>query len=91
MLKGDIGLFRGALFLAGFFRSAECNIFNDRHKDGTRRLKLWFADSVHDAQLPQQQALWEALLGAYGQRIRVVEFTEDQPRYGRSLLVHLHN
>lgn len=83
MLKGDVGLFRGALLLSGFFDSAECIIFNDRHKDGTRRLKLWSAAAVFGAPQEQQKALEKFLREAFSSRIRDMYFAFETDGYGR--------
>ena len=49
--RGDIGLFRAALKRAGFV--ADGMMFNDDSKANpkkpTRRLKMWFADTVFEA------------------------------------------
>ena len=72
--RGDTGLFRSALLLAGFWQQSEGLIFNDRsHAEPTRRLKLWFADSVFNAPL-EQQALEGLLREAFGDRITEMEF-----------------
>jgi hypothetical protein len=68
MLKGDLGLFRGALLLAGFFERSECLVFNDK-RSGFRRLKLWSASAVHSAPQEQQLALEKYLREAFGDRI----------------------
>jgi len=77
--RGDAGLFRSALLLAGFFERSECSIFNDKSKN-FRRLKLWFADSVFNAPQEQQQALEKLLREAFGDRILCMYF---QPSYAR--------
>ena len=71
----DRKLFRSALLLAGFFDKSESTIFNDRHKDGSRRLKLWFAEQVFAAPQEQQQALEQYLREAFGDRIRSMYFS----------------
>jgi hypothetical protein len=75
MYKGDVGLFRRALLLAGFFPQSEASIFNDNWKDGTRRLKLWFAASVGRASQEQQQVLAGHLREFFGDRIISMYFT----------------
>ena len=89
--RGDTGLFRSALMLAGFFPQAECSIFNDNHKSGGRRLKLWFADSVFKAPQEQQKALAENLREAFGDRIQKMEFIATPTWYGnfKSLCIQL--
>lgn len=83
--RGDIGLFRGALMLAGFFSRSECSIFNDNSKDNTtRRLKLWFGDAVFEAPQEQQWALEGFLREAFGDRILSMYFTHDTGWQGRS-------
>lgn len=76
--RGDTGLFRSALLLAGFWNASEGTIFNDdskaKPKQSTRRLKLWFADSVFNAPLEQQWALEGYLREAFGDRIIKMEF-----------------
>lgn len=83
MLKGDIGLFRGALLLAGFFGQVDSFIFNDdskaKPKQPTRRLKLWFANPVFNAPQEQQQALEGSLRDAFGERIISMYFVEAFP------------
>jgi hypothetical protein len=74
--RGDTGLFRSALMLAGFFPQAECSIFNDNHKSGGRRLKLWFADSVFKAPQEQQKALEKELRAVFGDRIKTMYFVD---------------
>ena len=74
--RGDIGLFRAALLLSGFFRRSESSIFNDKSKDGTRRLKLWFADGIEDASQEQQWALEGLLREVFGKRILSMYFIE---------------
>lgn len=75
-LRGDIGLFRSALLLAGFFHQSEGSIFNDyRKKEGFRRLKLWFAGSVFEASQEQQKALEGYLREVFGDRILSMYFT----------------
>lgn len=80
--RGDVGLFRAALLLSGFFTRSECSIFNDNSKNGTRRLKLWFADSVNEASQEQQWALEGLLREAFGKRILVMYFVECAPWSG---------
>jgi len=72
--KGDIGSFRAALLLAGFFGQSECYIYNDRRKDGTRRLKLQYATDVYEASADQHEALTRQLDDAFGSRIADVYF-----------------
>ena len=76
--RGDIGLFRACLMLAGFPATSESSIFNDdskaKPKKPTRRLKLWFADSVFNASQEQQWALEGFLREAFGDRIIKMEF-----------------
>ena len=73
--RGDIGLFRACLMMAGFCVSAGSTIFNDNDKWHTkRRLKLWFADSVFNASQEQQWALEGFLREAFGDRIIKMEF-----------------
>ena len=76
--RGDIGLFRACLMMSGFCVSAGSSIFNDdskaKPKKGTRRLKLWFADSVYEAPQEQQWALEGFLREAFGDRIIKMEF-----------------
>jgi hypothetical protein len=94
MLKGDTGLFRGALLLAGFLNASEQTIFNDFRKiEGFRRLKLWFADSVADAPQEQQRALQQALVEAFGDRIISMYFVEAHRWYGErnSLCIRLRD
>ena len=78
--RGDIGLFRSALLLAGFWQASESSIFNDdskaKPKKPTRRLKLWFADSVFGASQEQQWALEGFLREAFGDRIISMNFIE---------------
>lgn len=65
----DTGAFRQALYDAGFVDQAERgSIFNDKGQE-TRRLKLWFARSVVNAEDWQQQALKAALLKYFGKRL----------------------
>lgn len=80
--RGDIGLFRAALLLAGFFNRSESHIFNDKNKDGTRRLKLWFSSAVEEASQEQQKALEGLLREAFGDRILVMYFVECAPWSG---------
>jgi hypothetical protein len=76
--RGDIGMLRACLMMAGFFQTAESSIFNDDSKANpkkpTRRLKLWFADSVFEAPLEQQWALEGFLREAFGDRITGMNF-----------------
>ena len=65
--KGDKGKFRKALKAAGFNCDDRC-MFNDRRKDGTRRLKLWSADRVNDAPMWRQHLLHAYLLKEFGRR-----------------------
>jgi len=88
-LKGDVGLFRGALLLAGFFEQSERMIFNDAKKAGGRRLKLWFASSIYLASPEKQLALWNWLHEAFGDRLVKVEFINQKPWTGEGLAVHL--
>ena len=68
--RGDIGLFRAALLLAGFIESHDCTMFNDDSKaKATRRLKLWFGNGVFNSPKEQQQALAVYLHKAFGERI----------------------
>lgn len=84
-LRGDIGLFRSALLLAGFFHQSEGTIFNDDNKDHTtRRLKLWFADSVFNAPQEQQRALEHWLREAFGDRILAMYFVSGYCWYERA-------
>lgn len=88
MLKGDNGLFRGALLLAGFLPASERSIFNDNHKDGTRRLKLWYAGDIRGE--ANEPILMHYLSQAFGDRITHIGYLEQ--RWGRSdiaLCVHL--
>lgn len=81
--RGDIGLFRSALLLAGFFNQSEGTIFNDFRKiEGFRRLKLWFADSVFNASQEQQKALEGYLREAFGDRILSMYFTSTPGWFG---------
>ena len=81
-LRGDSGLFRGALLLAGFFGRSDTPIFNDNHHgkttQGTRRLKLWGADAVLNAPLKQRQVLEQYLREAFGDRILAMYFVPGQ-------------
>ncbi len=90
--RGDVGLFRAALLLAGFFTRSECLIFNDRSKvTGARRLKLWFADSVNEASQEQQWALEGYLREVFGDRIQSMYFLPGMPwnRGNASLCIRL--
>jgi hypothetical protein len=92
MLKGDLGLFRGALLLSGFFQRSESSMFNDNHKDGSRRLKLWFADAVFDAPQKQQRELEHWLREAFGDRILSMYFTAPRASWyprSRALCIQL--
>ena len=75
MFRGDTGLFRAALMLAGFWPKSEGLIFNDKRKDGSRRLKLWVAASVFSASQEQQKVLEQSLREAFGDRIRTMYFS----------------
>lgn len=92
--RGDNGLFRGALILSGFFNRSEAQIFNDKHKDGSRRLKLWFADAVFEAPQVQQRALEKLLREAFGDRILNMYFTAAQHSWyakSRALCIQLRD
>jgi hypothetical protein len=68
--RGDIGLFRSALLLAGFVRESEDSIFNDDSRDHTRRrLKLWSAESIFNASQEDQKVLGGYLREFFGDRI----------------------
>ena len=68
--RGDIGLFRSALLLAGFMRESEGSIFNDDSKDHTRRrLKLWGGTAVFNASQEDQKVLEGYLREFFGDRI----------------------
>ena len=95
MAKGDVSLFRGALLLAGFLPHSESYIFNDYRKTtGFRRLKLWAATWVFEAEQAQQQALEKALREAFGDRILSMYFVANvhgwTPR-GKSLCIRLRD
>lgn len=70
MFTGDIGLFRSALLLSGFFEESECSIFNDKRKaSDTRRLKLFGGTFVANAPREQQLVLRENLEKIFGDRL----------------------
>lgn len=74
-LRGDIGLFRGALLLSGFCNHSDSTIFNDNNKDHTtRRLKLWGGDAIFNASQAQQRELEHWLREAFGDRILCMYF-----------------
>lgn len=75
--RGDSGLLRGALLLSGFFYYSDEVIFSDKNKDGTRRLKLWFAQGIFDAPQEQQVALEGFLKQAFGDRIHGMYFIQS--------------
>lgn len=91
--KGDTGIFRLALREAGFLPQSECLIFNDRRKDGTRRLKLWAANTVFKAPQKQQKALELALRdlfeNCFETKILEMYFIETYPWAGKSLCIVL--
>lgn len=90
--RGDIGLFRSALLLAGFFYQSEGTIFNDyRKKEGFRRLKLWFSDGIFGASQEQQKALEGYLRDVFGDRILSMYFTSTPGWLGdnKSLCIRL--
>ena len=89
MFKGDTGLFRAALLLSGFFPQSECLMFNDNHKAGTRRLKLWFADAVRNAPQEQQKVLEAHLREAFGDRIISMYFNPNFRWIGPALCIKL--
>lgn len=95
MLKGDLGLFRGALLLSGFFQRSESSMFNDdskaKPKQPTRRLKLWFAEAVFEAPLEQQWALEHWLREAFGDRILSMYFTTSWYRRSHALCIKLRD
>jgi hypothetical protein len=78
--RGDIGMFRSALWAAGFRDLAEGIIFNDDRKCKPklpgRRLKLWFAGQVFNASHAQQVLLEDALRNCFGDRIITMYFTQ---------------
>lgn len=78
--RGDNGLFRSALLLAGFFERAEGSIFNDKHKN-FRRLKLWYSTPVFNAPQEQQQVLEKLLREAFGDRIISMYFQRGYSRW----------
>lgn len=80
MINTDIGKFRAALLLAGFFEPAECLIYNDKSK-GFRRLKLWFGTTVFNAPQEQQQALEKLLRELFGDRILSMYFIDGYSRW----------
>lgn len=90
MINTDIGKFRAALLLAGFFEQAECMIYNDKNK-GFRRLKLWFGTSVFNASQKQQQVLEKLLRELFGDRILSMYFIEGYApwRISRALCIRL--
>jgi len=96
--RGDIGLFRAALKRAGFV--ANGMMFNDDSKANpkkpTRRLKMWFADTVFEAPQYRQEALAACLHSVFGERITKMEFIAggrglQSGRAGlwKSLTIHL--
>lgn len=89
--RGDIGLFRSALLLAGFFYQSEGSIFNDNWKDGSRRLKLWFSDGIFGASQEQQKVLEGYLREVFGNRILSMYFTSTPGWFGdnKSLCIRL--
>ena len=92
-LRGDCGLFRGALLLAGFLPQCEYSIFNDNHKDGSRRLKLWRADAIFESSQRQQKVLEQHLRETFGNSIRSMYFVEAPYWLGsrKSLCIQLAN
>ena len=74
---GDTAKFRRALETAGFSHSGQ--IFNDKHKDGSRRLKYWQANHIVCAGDQQHNNLHEALIGEFGDRLgdcKIVGFND---------------
>jgi hypothetical protein len=92
--RGDLGLFRASLMLAGFCPQSEDMIFNDNTRDGKRRrLKLWFADRVFQASQEQQKVLEQHLRDAFGKRILCMYFSQNVWHWsgnpGKSLCIRL--
>ena len=71
--KGDTGKVRKALATAGFLGSQtyadDAFIFNDKAKNGTRRLKVWSANSIIFADDATQQRVADALKSEFGDRL----------------------
>ena len=80
VFKGDVGMFRKALFETGFVDQSERQIFNDRAQT-FRRLKLWFATSVFIAEQTTQRRLEAKLREYFGDRILAMYFIKTT-RYG---------
>ncbi len=66
-LTSDNGKFRAALLLAGFFKEAECIVFNDKNLN-SRRLKLWRAQTIATAPKTQVALLLGWLSAFFGER-----------------------
>jgi hypothetical protein len=83
----DSGKFRTALCRAGWL-GHNAHIFSDPRKN-TRRLKLWFADSVFNAPRKQQVVLEKALKELFGARYLTGYFIKAMPWGGKSLCIRL--
>ena len=75
-LRGDNGLLRGCLLLAGFMPEADDKIYNDDKSFGRpgRRLKLWFAASVLAGPQKAQDELFKYIKQAFGDRFVKARF-----------------
>jgi hypothetical protein len=66
-INTDMGKFRAALLLAGFFPQSDYILFNDKNKTD-RRLKLWMGGVVADAPKKQRELLLGWLSTVFGDR-----------------------
>lgn len=90
-LKGDTGLLRGCLLLAGFMPEADDDIFNDAKSFGKpgRRLKLWYADQMLGCPGTARGALMRYVKKAFGDRFVRAEFTINGGMGGDAFCVWL--
>jgi hypothetical protein len=89
----DTKLLRKSFKEAGFlqrYKQAPA-VFNDKHKGGTRRLKLWDGDHVFAAPQFAQQALERALQRNFGSRYLFGQFIARQSWWnqGKSFCVYV--
>ena len=75
--NGDTGKVRAALNASGFMLGGykpcpygdEAMIFNDKHADGTRRIKVWHSNRIVYAEVDTQKRVADKLKELFGDRI----------------------
>lgn len=79
-----------ALYLAGLGNGINPTVFNDKAKNGTRRLKVWFGSYIFSASPDRQQELERQLKLQFRDRYLYGMFIRASDRIGgKSFIVRL--